>query len=137
MNPSDERQAFEKWVRDSSLALYLAYDHGRGGYVDPDTWKAFAAWQARGEQEGVLVAGKCPTCSVNMNEVCDLSARYKELVKVLTKFRENRGKHDGPHEFSFRTCCHCDAAYVAAELELDRALASLPEGGETASSNKP
>lgn len=43
------------------------------------------------------------------------------LVIAVKEFIETRGKHDGEHEFPFKTCCHCDAAYVKAEERLDAA----------------
>lgn len=51
---ASEREEFEGWARESGLALYLAHEHGRG-YLDADTWKAFAAWCA-GRKAGARAA---------------------------------------------------------------------------------
>lgn len=63
-------EEFEKWARESGLALYLAWEQGRG-YIDPETWKAAKAFNAGADSgaSGKVATnkGECKSCGSFLN----------------------------------------------------------------------
>lgn len=62
----------------------------------------------------------------------ELSEALREIVEGCVKFRQDRGRHEGEHDFSLTVCQSCDTAYVQAESvfdeQVERARAVLSEG---------
>ncbi len=51
-----EREQFESAVRRLGLAMFFGWEEGRG-YIDADTWKSFAVWQAARKHERDQLVG--------------------------------------------------------------------------------